>query len=181
MPDMHSDRWWARALGGELSVSETEAWEAHLERCDACRREWKAVADLDRLFTSVPDPAPPADFVERTMDRWTEVRRRRLNLGIVVGALLVVIVLAVEIVVLGSVFSDVARIASTFLASRDILIQTLMRMGVGIVTMGRRLVPYALGLAALAFFLTMPNGVLATLAVVMVRRRRKQETVEQAG
>lgn len=181
MPDMHTDMWWMRALEGELTENETEAWELHLETCEVCRREWEALMDLDRFFTSVPDPTPPVDFVEKTMGRWTEVRRQRRNRGVVVGILLVVITLAVEIVVLGSVFNDVVRIASTFLASRDILIQTLMRVGVGIVSMGQRLVPYALGLATLTFFLTMPNGVLATLAVLMVRRRRIQESVEQVG
>jgi anti-sigma factor RsiW len=175
---MHSDEWWERILDGALTADEERAWEVHLDRCSACRREYQALMNLDVLFETVPVPEAPEGFAERTLQRWELAKRRRAlwaALGIVVVLLGLVILQALA---LGSTYVDVTRALSAFAASRDMLLQALMRASLGLMATGKAIVPLALILSAVLLFFLMPNGVLATLAILMVRKRGEPTGVE---
>ncbi|MFP4344354.1 MAG: anti-sigma factor family protein [Anaerolineales bacterium] len=172
MPDMHSDNWWIRALEGDLNREEEVAWEAHLRACEMCQAEWEALTELDLFMQHAPLPAPAPGFVEKTVERVVETQRRWRQWRVVVGAVLVVIVLLAEILILGSLYTDAANLITALLGAREMLFPALMRTGVGLLTLAEAVLPFALILTLGGFFILMPNGALATLAFIMVRRRR---------
>jgi anti-sigma factor RsiW len=172
MLDMHSDSWWIRALEGDLKREEEDAWETHLETCQVCQAEWEALTALDLLLQQAPVPQPPPDFVARTVTQVVEAQQRGRKWRFVVGAVLVVIVLLVEIMVLGSLYTDAANLVTALLGAREMLFPALMRTGVGLITLAKAVAPFALLLTLVGFFILMPNGALATLALIMVRRQR---------
>jgi anti-sigma-K factor RskA len=93
---------------GQLDPSEAVAVEAHLDGCDACRREADELASVARLLpmanleTLGAPAAPPGDLLDRVMERIGEerafARRRRrrgtfARVGIGLAAALVAFVL----------------------------------------------------------------------------------------
>lgn len=42
---------------------------SHAAECAACRAEWRALQELDALFTAAPMLAPPPDFTQRVLAR----------------------------------------------------------------------------------------------------------------
>ena len=54
-------------LGGELSGSDREAVDAHLQQCAGCRALCERRRRLDELILSVPLPAPPDDLVGKVL------------------------------------------------------------------------------------------------------------------
>jgi len=164
-------------MDGELTPAEQQAWEAHLSECAACRQEWEALMSLDDLFQSAPAVALSEDFTARTLARLEKTKRRR-KLWSVLGFLsLAVLVLVIEILVLGSALVDFRHVALVLFSSQDLLGQTLMRLGVGLIAMAKSLSPFFLGLAGLLMLFLMPNGILATATVVLVRRKRKSRAL----
>ncbi len=169
--EMHGDRWWELALEGALSGEEVAAWELHLQECKACREDWEALLEVDQLFTAAPQPIPPVDFVGQTLLRLEAERRRQRRWRVVAGIVLVIVVLLVELVALHAIYHDVTRLVSTLLAAQTLIATTLMRLGVELITVAETLAPLMLLGAAACLLLMMPNGALATLAILMIRRR----------
>ena len=182
MPDkiyhMHQDRWWIRALDGELTADERRAWNAHLAQCERCRLEWNALVDLDQLLAATPAPLPAPDFVAQTATRVKRTAWRRRLARLLGGFFILGVLLVVELSVVSAVFSSVARIGSVLLASRDVLFQALMRIWVSFIALGDAALPLLCIALAAGLLLVMPNGILATLTFVLLRRQRRRLALE---
>lgn len=169
--DVHDDTWWIRAWEGELTPDEQRAWEEHLTRCERCRLEWDTLADVDRLFATTPVPAPSSDFVVKTVAKVERALWRRQVASLLGGFFIVAVILLVEVAVFNAVFSDVTRMGEAVLASRDVLFQTWMRIWVSLIALGDML-PITLIVLVASLLLVMPNGILATVTFVLIRRQR---------
>ena len=175
---MHSDAWWIRALDGELTSEEQRAWEAHLVRCARCRLEWEALAGMDRLFVTTPVPASSPDFVAKTAAKVGRAAWRQRLASLLGGLFIVAVLIVAEILAFNAIFSGVTRVGGTLLASRDLLFQAWMRIWVSLIALGDATLPLmCIGLAA-ALLLVMPNGILATLTFLLVRRQRRAQSVK---
>jgi predicted anti-sigma-YlaC factor YlaD len=168
---MHRDAWWERVMAGTLTLEEQQAWEEHLVRCEECQASWAAVESLDALFAVSPPPPPPPDFTSATVERLDRERRRRRVWQWLGGIFVVLVILVVEVAVFGTAFWRIARATDIFLSSRDLICQALMRVWLGFISMGDTLLPMALLVVAISLFFLMPNGILTTLALVLLRRR----------
>ncbi|MEA3397294.1 MAG: hypothetical protein U9R05_07520, partial [Chloroflexota bacterium] len=82
-------------------------------------------------------------------------------------------VLFLELLVLRTQFLDCNRTLTALLAARDIWLLPLLRVIVSAITTIRTWSPLALSLAGVWLFFMMPNGILATLTVIAVGRRRQ--------
>ena len=51
-------------VNGEMDRPEAEAFEAHLDRCPACRAEMAGLKDVALKLAEIPRPEAPAAFVE---------------------------------------------------------------------------------------------------------------------
>ena len=172
MWDMHSEAWWIKALDGEMTPPEQALWEQHLRECSTCRTEWAALAQLEMVLRVAPAITPPAGLAAKTTARAVTMRRQR-RLWMLLGiSFLTVLLGAGVLVALGTVYGDFNRLLAAMVFSKDMLVQVLMRTLVGLMVAGRSFSPLVLALAAGLLFLFMPHGVLATVAVVMVRRQR---------
>lgn len=84
---------WLMSLALDRALSEDEArlLEAHLEKCPACREEWRAMQRASRLLAEAPFVAPPPGFAARVSRRLArrEARKRRILGGaaLLVGSL----------------------------------------------------------------------------------------------
>jgi len=160
MPEKLRVRAYRREKGwteGQLTPEEQRAWVA-----------------FEVLLRAAPVPEPPANFTVKTLQRLAQARRRQ-RLGMLLGGgLLALGVLFLELVVLGTRFLDCNRTLTVLLASRDIWLLPLLRIIVSVVTTVRAWVPLALSLAGVWLFFLMPNGILATLTVIAVGRRRQR-------
>lgn len=172
MWDMHSEAWWIKVLDGDLTPPEKALWEQHLSECSACQVEWAALAQLEMVLRVAPAPAPPADLAAKTTARAVLMCRQR-RLWMLLGISFLTVLLGAGVVVaLGTAYWDFNRLLAAMVFSKDMLLQVLMRTLVGLMLAGRSFSPLLLALAAGLLFLFMPHGVLATVAVVMVRRQR---------
>ncbi|MGC9400472.1 MAG: hypothetical protein ACP5HM_15235 [Anaerolineae bacterium] len=167
-----NEEWWRRALEGALTPAEQQRWAAHRSTCERCRQEWDALLEVDRLFTTVPVPTPPENFVMETAARVKGALRRQRRARIWGSVFLVGVVLLIELLICGVVFSDLVQAGDAVFASRDLLLQALMRLWVGFIAFSDVVLPLLLGMLLLSLLVVMPNGVLATLALVLLRRRR---------
>ena len=135
------------------------------------QRAWLA---FEVLLRAAPVPEPPANFTVKTLQRLTQARRRQ-RLGMLLGGgLLALGVLFLELGVLGTRFLDCNRALTVLMASRDIWLLPLLRIIVSVITTVRTWAPLALSLAGVWLFFLMPNGILATLTVIAVGRRRQR-------
>ncbi|MBN2004095.1 MAG: hypothetical protein JXA21_12135 [Anaerolineae bacterium] len=172
-PDMHDEAWWLRAMDGDLSQSEYLLWEDHLDQCEACRREWKALMGLDSLLrTADPPPILSKDFTTRTV---TRILRQQLVQRLVSSVSSIVIILFVSLLVLqflGSAFTSVERTATFVIAERQILLNAFVQTLLGLLASWKVMFPLMLGVSFLAFLFLMPNGVATTLLIFWLARRR---------
>jgi predicted anti-sigma-YlaC factor YlaD len=76
------------ALDNQLSTAEERKLLDHLRTCDACRAQWEALQQIERLFTTAPLISPPAGFAARVSARLT---RRESRWPIVFGVLSLVV------------------------------------------------------------------------------------------
>ncbi len=172
--ERYDDVWWQRALDGELSPDEAREWEVHLAVCARCRREWVALRLVDELLRDPPPLPPlPADFTQRTLRR-LERRRRRHKLLALVGSLVVVgLVAGGAVLSLERLFGVVSHLFAAIYTGRYLLLDALMRTVVGLMVAWRTVWPAAtLFIAVLGFILLAPNGVMATMFLVWLSRRR---------
>lgn len=124
-PEVHVRSQLGAYVLGQLEASEAGAVEAHLEGCDACRREavelaavarLLPMANLDKLGTPA---APPSDLLDRVMDRIAEEReiaRRRSRRGLIGRVALGIAAAMAALLVIVSPFGqggEVVALAST--------------------------------------------------------------------
>ncbi len=108
-----------------LSESESIELETHLADCAVCQAEFDALTRFDRLLTSAPPVAPPANFVHNVEVRLEQrLHRRRTIIGtLVIGSLLMVIsaIVVSGIFGSGSVLWQVLGNGETWTALVDVL------------------------------------------------------------
>ena len=168
-----SEDWWIRALDGTLSPEEAHAWRQHLALCSKCYREWQALTQVDWLLRTAPPPPQISEgFTVRTMQRLEHKQRQRRLLNSLGGLVIVFVVTLVTLNYFGMAFGQLDQLFSVLWAGRGILLEPLLRLVTGCLVAGRRILPIALGLAGALLLLMMPNGILATYAVVLLSRRR---------
>ncbi|MBN1262082.1 MAG: hypothetical protein JXB35_15495 [Anaerolineae bacterium] len=178
MWDVHSDEWWMHALEGTLTGEEQRVWELHLCECTACREEWAALAQLDLVLNAAPEPPLPVNFAQNTIAKVLHAQRRR-RVWTIFGSIATLFLAAVILLVaFGPALPEISRAAAAINVSRDVLFQALMRIAVQVIAAGKMFTPVALGVAAACFFFLMPNGVLATLAIVMMRKKQAAQYIE---
>ncbi|HYM90438.1 MAG TPA: zf-HC2 domain-containing protein [bacterium] len=52
-------------IDGALGVQDVERVKAHLDICPRCQQEYRGVQEVQRLLRALPDPTPPAGFLDR--------------------------------------------------------------------------------------------------------------------
>jgi anti-sigma factor RsiW len=172
--DMHSDAWWMRVCEGTLSPQEEASWEAHLAQCESCRQEWAAMAQVDVfLRTATPPPMLAVEFTARTVERITHKQKLRQMLRFVVGALVLGLVAWIGWVYFGVALSSALNALVVMISGRQILFDALMRTLVGLAVTIKSLLPLMLGIAGALLLLLTPNGILASVALVWVTRRKR--------
>jgi len=62
----------AEYLEGELELGKRALFDAHIDRCEACRREFVELRETISLLHALPDPEPPPLLVENVMRRVRE-------------------------------------------------------------------------------------------------------------
>ena len=135
------------------------------------QRAWLA---CEVLLRAAPVPEPPANFTLKTLQRLAQARRRQHLRMLLGGGLLALVVLFLELLVLGTGFLDCNRTIAVLLASRDVWLLPLLRIAVGVIATIRAWAPLALSLAGVCLFFLMPNGILATLTMIVVGCRRQR-------
>jgi anti-sigma factor RsiW len=82
-------------LDGELDIATTDAVQAHVDGCAACRAELDEVAEVRRALRAAPSmPAPPG-YIDRVVAR----RRRASRQGAAVAALAAAVAVVLGLVV----------------------------------------------------------------------------------
>lgn len=56
-------------LDGRVNSERQAALLAHTADCAACRAEWLAIQEVDRMLAAAPPVPPPADFTSKVMAR----------------------------------------------------------------------------------------------------------------
>ncbi|MBN1874124.1 MAG: zf-HC2 domain-containing protein [Anaerolineae bacterium] len=173
--DAYEEEWWMRAFDGELSPDEEIMWQAHLKQCPACRLEWEAMVQVDTLLYDAPlVPSLPQDFTVRTVERVLHKQRLQQLLSFLGGFVIVMLSAIVIFTSLGGVVFSLEHAFLALYASRHLLLAALMRTVVGLLSTWQMFVPIVTLVSAIGFLLLMPNSVLATVAVVLVSRRRRK-------
>ncbi len=177
---MHGDAWWVRALEGALTPEQQRRWEAHLQTCDRCRLEWEAIQQvdlwLDEVKTEAQTLSPPAlspAFTDQTVKRIRQRQRLRRLLSFLAGTLIVALV---SVLVLGQVSSVVVSLEhglSAALTARQALFNSFVSIVVNVIAAWKAALPFLVGFALLTFLLLMPNGLIATLVVFWLAKRRE--------
>lgn len=170
MLDLHSEAWWIKALDGDLSPAEQVLWERHRAECDRCQAEWVALAQLDTLLASVALPQPPANFTAHTVTRLMTAQHRRRVWLLLSLSVLTLLVGGGIVLSLSAILSDLSRLIAAVMFSWDLLMETLLHIALSLMVSGRFLSPLIVLLAALLLLVFMPNGVLATVTVILLRR-----------
>ncbi len=75
-------------LDDELNEATETALSAHLDRCEACRREWLKLTALDSSLDNLAAPVP-AGLTERVLARVKPPRRRQWWQSVALAACLV--------------------------------------------------------------------------------------------
>jgi predicted anti-sigma-YlaC factor YlaD len=174
---MHNETWFMRATEGDLSAEEMRQWEAHLERCDACRQMSEAMAAVDHMLrTAPPPPTLPDDFTQATMARLQRQQQRQRWLVIFASILIIAIIVWLGGSALTSALASLSRTAHILIVGRDTIINALMRTTIGLMVSWRAFLPFVVMLAAIAGLWLMPNSVLATLTMLWISKRRQEFT-----
>lgn len=183
---MHGDTWWARALDGSLTPAQQRRWEAHLRTCERCRLEWEALQQvdlwLDEVKTearAVTPPALSASFTDETVVRIRRKQRLRRLLSFLAGTLIVALVSALVLTQVNAVVASLEHGLSAAFSARQALFNSFVTIAVNLIAAWRAALPFLVGFALLTFLLLMPNGLIATLVVFWLAKRR--QTVPVSG
>lgn len=173
MPDMHDEAWWLRAMDGDFSPGEHLLWEDHLNQCEPCRNEWKALMGLDMLLR-VADPPPllPTDFTTRTVVRVMRQQQIQRLVSLLSSVFIVLFVSLFVLQFLGSTYASVERTAAFVISERQILLSAFVQTLMGLLASWKAIFPLMMGVSIFALLLLMPNGILTTLLIFWFARRR---------
>ncbi len=173
MYEMHNDEWWMRVWDADLSPEESRAWEQHLQVCDRCRREWEALLRVDAVLTNAPPPPPiTADFTERTVQRIEHRQWMRYWMMQLGGVTVVSLVSLGALYYLGTTIVQLDQLLNVLRAGWAVLLPPLISLVVTLMSLASEVLPVAVGLAGMLLLLMMPNGILATVALLLFGRRR---------
>jgi anti-sigma factor RsiW len=75
-------------LDNELDAATSAAMAAHLDRCEACRRQWRKLRALDAALGGLAAPVPPG-LAEKVLARVKPPRRRQWLQSVALAACLV--------------------------------------------------------------------------------------------
>jgi predicted anti-sigma-YlaC factor YlaD len=171
-----------RARGFEnpsgLSSRERQLWQQHLALCDACRAEWEALLRVESILCDAPVPPPlSVDFTAHTMQRL--VWRKRLRLGLTwLGSLITVSFVALIVLsAFGSTLSQMNQFFVVLRAGQSVLLEFLIYFITSFLILGQKILPIALAMAGALLLLMVPNGVLATYALMLVRQRHRRSAL----
>jgi hypothetical protein len=177
LPDMHSEAWWMRLMDDDLSPREEQLWQAHLEACESCRREWAAWIQADALMRVVPTPPPvPEGFTTRTVQQIVQKQRLRRLLTFLAGALIVAAVSLIVFSFVGSADASLERGLGAVISARQVLFRSLVQTLVSLLLRWKTLLPFVVGTMLCAYVLAMPNGLIVTMGLVWLSRRRQLVT-----
>lgn len=172
--DMHNETWWIRLLDGDLTYEEQRRWEAHLSTCLTCQRKWAAHRRLDELMRAVPEPPPlSAQFTEATVNIIHRRQRLRRLLSFLGGGLIVVLVSVLVFAYVGAAYAALEHSLGVVLSARQILFRSLIQTWVGLIVSWKSILPFVIGLTVVTYLLIMPNGVMVTLGLLWLSRRRR--------
>lgn len=175
--DPHSEAWWIRLLDGELTADERARWDAHLQGCARCQREWEALAIVDlTLGMAPPVPSLPPQFTAATVERIVRKQRTQRLASYLGGAVIVALVSLVIAVSLGSTYVALDRTIGALLSARQIVFRSLVQTLVGLVLSWKALLPYMIGGTIALYLVLMPHGVLVTAALYWFSRRGRAVT-----
>lgn len=73
-------------LDGRLGAEEWKELQAHLETCDACRAQWAAFQQVDRMLSNAAQAAPAPGFAARFSARLARQEAQRRARQRIVGA-----------------------------------------------------------------------------------------------
>lgn len=83
------------ALDGLLDVAERQQLDAHLAGCARCQSQWSLWQSIDATFRAAPMTEPSPAFLPNFSQRLAaQERRRQMRLGILLGALTLVMWIA---------------------------------------------------------------------------------------
>lgn len=172
--DMHSEEWWIRALEGNLTTQEAQAWEEHRAICSQCRYEWEALISVDHMLRCAPPPpAISPDFTAATMLRLERRQQLQRLLNFLGGLILVTVVSLFVLNFFGTAYLRLDQVFDVLRAGRGILLEPLVKLLTGLLIAAQGILPIALGLAGALLLLMVPNGVMATAAVAWYSRQRR--------
>ena len=174
--DLHSDAWWMHVYDDVLSPEEGCEWEAHLDTCETCRKEWDALHRLDYLMQHPPAvPSLSPDFTVKTVQRITRQQRLRRILGFIAGSVIVAAISFSIFVAFGNAYQTLDQTMNVIFSARYLLFSSFVQIALGLIEGWRMLLPSFIGLAILIFMLLMPNSALVTFAVVWYSRRQRRK------
>lgn len=170
---MHSDTWWMRALDGELTADEAERWAEHRACCATCRRDWDAIKQMDRWLLVAPEvPELPATFTAQTVQRIEQRLRWQRWLSALAATLIVGLVAWLVFGYVGLAVGSLQPLVSAILIGWQPLLGSMLRTLVGLLWAWKNLLPLVAGGIACSMLLLMPNGMLATAALLWLTRQR---------
>lgn len=150
----------------------------HLKGCSRCQSFYQAVHQLDHLFKIAPDPAPPANFSTRWLDR-IERRERRRNwrilgftlTGITLATVVLLSVVGLEIRSAVDFFPQMMLELITFITNGIIFFNQISNILSPLVRVGSKYLS-PLWLYAITFGL---SGITATWIISSLRSRSLQK------
>lgn len=172
--DMHSEAWWIRLLDDDLTDAERVRWRTHLQQCARCQTEWAALASVDSLLRSAAaPPALPLGFAAVTVERVLQQQRLSKMLKFLAGTLIVTLVAGLVFTCVGSALGALEQSLSAVVAARQVLFRSVVQTFLALFFGWRAMLPFVLGLLAVAYILLMPNGLMMTAALIWLSGRKR--------
>ncbi|MCR4405742.1 MAG: zf-HC2 domain-containing protein [Anaerolineae bacterium] len=113
------------ALDKQLSAREENELRAHLRTCDACRAQWDALQEIERLFATAPLISPPACFAVRVSARLAEREsRRQIIFGVLALVIGAVVLGLISLASLGEVAPALYLLVTTPAAGHGLTVVT---------------------------------------------------------
>ncbi|MGC9347424.1 MAG: anti-sigma factor family protein [Anaerolineae bacterium] len=179
--NMHSEAWWIRLLDGDLTSEEQRRWERHLSTCSKCQREWAALVRVDEVMRAMPEPPKLSQqFTDATVSIVRRKQRLRRLLGLLGGGLIVALVSVLVFAYIGSAYAALEHSLGVLISARQILFRSLIQTWVSLIVTWKSILPFAIGLTVVTYLLIMPNGLMVTLGLLWLSRRRRSVSTTPA-